>query len=169
MQGDQPHDLVRELARHFPLFLDKLRSPGEAQQLLDDYVRYLADIPRPLLAAAVQEAIQTSSTPYDFPTVGKLRKLAAERMLHLPGEADALAQIEARQRWTRTKDGPPPELHPLVRRALDLLGGFHAFRSAEEPTVVRGQFGRLYRDLRSQAVREVQVGSLRALTARSGH
>jgi hypothetical protein len=152
--------LLSELARAFP------RHPV-TRETLDVYLRELADLPVDVLERAVRELIRTSEW---FPTVRAIRESASEHALGLPGEADALAQVEARQAWGRQDEqtrGTPPALHPLVAEALDHVGGWHAFRTADEPAVVRGQFGRLFRELRSAALREAQIGDLAALPAAS--
>ena len=123
------------------------------------YQRELADVPAAVLEVAVRTVIRASRW---FPTVAELREVAAEHMLKLPGEAEALAQIEARMVWARQPEstrGAPP-LHPLAQEALDRVGGFHTFRVAEDATVIRGQYGRLYRELRAAAVHAAQVGDL---------
>jgi hypothetical protein len=124
------------------------------------YLRELDDIPLAVLEQTVRELIRTSEF---FPTVRAIREAAAERTLNLPGEEEALAQIEARIRWAREDEetrGDPPSVHPLVVRALEHVGGFHGYRSADEPGVVRGQFLRLYRDLRGRAIHDAKVGAI---------
>lgn len=121
------------------------------------YLRHVADIPEDVLQAAVDELIRTGDY---FPTVRAIRAAAAEHVLDLPTEAAALAQISGRMDWARANDadqGDPPAVHPLVRQALDLVGGYTAFRSTDVPGVIRSQFLRLYKDLRAGAVHEVQA------------
>lgn len=121
------------------------------------YVHSLRDIPGDVLAAIVQEIIDTS--PW-FPSVAAIRERAAERSLRLPGEAEALAQIDARMRWIDAGgEGDPPPVHHVVRQALKAVGGWYAFRSADA-TVIRGQFGRLYRELRAGTVSSTQRAAL---------
>jgi hypothetical protein len=125
------------------------------------YVRALSDLPLPVLAEAVERCVRAEEW---LPTVAVVRRTAAEIMLALPTEADALAQIQERQRWARDpSDGvedvpPPPPVHPLVQSALDRVGGWHAFRVAENAEVIRGQFGRIFRDARAEEIRRAQVG-----------
>jgi hypothetical protein len=110
------------------------------------YVEHLADIPTGALEAGVNRMIATRQSPW-FPTVAEIR--AAVLDYELPNEAAALEQVEARVRL-----GVESPLHPLVKRALDLVGGVYSYRTAEEPTVIRGQFLRLYRSLREDAVQD---------------
>jgi hypothetical protein len=128
------------------------------------YLRELADVPAAALDEAVRSLIRTSEF---FPTVRAIREAVAERSLQIPHEAAALEQVHARIAWGREDEaarvGDPPPIHPLVRDALDHVGGFAAFRGASEPGVLRGQFLRLYRELRADAVRNAQLGDLAAL------
>lgn len=141
--------LVGEMADAFP------RSGTTAETWLV-YARELSDLPIDALERAGRALIRTSEF---FPTIRALREAVAEATLGLPSEADALTQIEQRMAWTRTtRTEEPPALHPLVREALTHVGGWHALRSAEKPEVVRGQFLRLYREIRGHAIRDVQVG-----------
>lgn len=147
------HDLIARLAEAFPR--EKVTS-----QRLELLVSELADLQAEAVAAAVTETIRKSEF---FPTIAALRKAAAEFMLGLPSEPAALAQVEARLAWARKPEaerGEPPEVHPLVREALDQVGGWHAFRAVEEATIVRGQFLRLFRELRATTIHEVQVGRI---------
>ncbi len=49
-------------------------------------------------------------------------------------------------------------MHPLARRALDIVGGFYAFRSTDNAGVIRSQFLRVYNGLRESEVRTTQIG-----------
>lgn len=143
--------VVADLAQALP------RPPVTAAQLRI-YERELADLPADVLVPAIRILMRTSEF---FPTIKAIRETCAELTLGLPSEAEALTQIEARVRWAqRGADPPPPEVHPTVKEALDHVGGFHAFKTTDNPGVMRGQFLRLYRDLRAGAVLEHQVGAI---------
>lgn len=146
------NELLIDLAEAYP----KQRAqfgPATFKVYLED----LSDLPIEAVEAATKNLRRSSDW---FPTINQIREQAAEIALGLPGEATALAQIEQRMRWARgNRDETPPELHPVAKEALDLVGGAFAFKSADEPSVIRGQFLRLYRDLRVQAIREMQVGA----------
>lgn len=126
------------------------------------YVSELADVPIPLLEFAVTEAIRTE--PKYFPSIGLLRSLAASHSLALPSPTGALAQIQARISWAKLDDETrpeiPPAVHKTVKQALDLVGGFGAFRTAEESTIVRGQFLRIYKEIRDDTLHEATAGRL---------
>lgn len=140
--------LVSDLADAFP----REKIPPNTVAV---YIRELSDLPLDELAEAVSDVIRTDQW---FPRVADLRQRVAERRLALPSEAEALEQISARTEWARLDDdmrGEPPVIHPAVLRALRLVGGAHAFKAADEPTVVRGQLLRLYREIRADEIAAV--------------
>lgn len=148
-----------DLAQHLSDLKDAFphQKVGDRQVAL--YMRQLSDLPSDVLGVVVQEMIRTREF---FPTISAIRAAAAERMLALPGEAEALAQIEERMRWARLSEADrdeAPVVHPLVREALDHVGGYPAFRG-DEPSIARGQFGRLFRELRVRRLHDAQVGTL---------
>ncbi len=147
-------DLLEELAR-----ATRSTKPITAETVAT-YIVHLADVPAEVMEAAVIDLIRTEEW---FPAIARIRRACAEVALALPTEGDALAQIEARMRWARLpEDDRPeqPEVHPAVREALDHVGGFPALRMAEDQAVVRGQFGRLYREQRAHLIHEAQTGNL---------
>lgn len=153
-----PHP--KQLAGLVGAYLHQFRQQQVPTSLVDTYLRELQDVPVDTLERAIREVIRTHDR---FPTVAAIRAAAAEATLRLPTEGDALAQIERRIAWGRANEnerGDRPEIHPLVRDALERVGGFHAFRNAESPEILRGQFGRLYRELRAGAIRTAQAGDL---------
>lgn len=120
------------------------------------YVRELHDIPTIFLSEACRYLARTVDW---FPRIAQIRAAVAEHRLALPTEDEALAQIEARIGWYNDWQGQvAPFMHPLVKRALGHVGSTYAFRATNEPAVVRGQFLKLYRDMRNSAIREMQVG-----------
>lgn len=137
------------------MFLAYPRQPVSAANVTA-YARGLSGVPLEVLSAAIDRCVQTEEW---LPTVALIRRTAAEMTAGLPTEAEALGQIQARQAWAREGggDGVPP-IHPLVHDALVRVGGWHAFRTAENAEVIRGQFGRIYRDLRAEAIRVAQTG-----------
>lgn len=144
-------DLLQELANAYPR-----QAVPDATVMV--YLRALQDVPPAELERAIRALIRESRF---FPAVSEILERVAELALALPSEPDALAQIEARMRWARLPEreqGDPPVVHPLVLEALARVGGWHTFRNAEDATVIRGQYGRLYRDLRASAIRLRQSG-----------
>lgn len=132
---------------------------------LELYADDLSDIPLPTLGAAVKTLRRTSEF---FPTIRAIREVAAEITLDLPNEDEALSQIERRLSWRHedelTRSDPPP-VHQDVKRALDHVGGFFAFRSTDDPSIVRGQFLRMYREIRAGRVRTLQATGFNAQIA----
>lgn len=140
-------DLIADLIAAFPLD----RIPAETGQL---YLKMTVDIPPAVLAEAVRALICTSRR---FPSVSAIREAAAEHVLNLPADHEALAQV---QRHLSRGDVPIAErrpLHPLVSDAVRAMGGFYAFRSADSPSILHAQFMRLYRDMRASALRDAVI------------
>lgn len=129
---------------------------------LEVYAEDLAEIPAPVLEAAVTRLIRTVEW---FPTIRAIREAAAENLLALPSETEALQEVDLMTRWAREQDGEPPRIHPLIDRAAKMAGGYREFRVSDEPAVVRGQFTRYYRELRAAAIRDAQLDA--ALGVRS--
>lgn len=144
--------LLRELQLAFP---DK-PIPAETLQL---YARKLADVPLDVLAPVVHEVVCTARF---FPRLAEIRSACAERALALPGDVQAVAQVDARLAWARGGlNGDAPDVHPLVREALDAVGGMYAYRMTDRPDVIRAQFLSAYRDIRSDAIRDVAIHGFR--------
>lgn len=148
-----PAQALATLARAFPRY----PVPAETATL---YIQALADIPPAVLVHAVAGIINTRTSDR-LPTVGMIREAAAEFTLALPTEAEALRQITARIDWARDRNGDPPKVHPTVDAALRQVGGYAAFRQADSG-VVKGQFGRIYRDERAARIRDEQQRPVRA-------
>lgn len=146
--------LVANLMDAFPL--QKVTTKN-----FEAYVRDLSDLPTETLGEAVKQLIRTSEF---FPTIRAIRETAAEITLDLPSEDQALSQVQQRISWAsrdETSRGDPPPIHPEVRAALEHVGGFFAFRSTPEPSIVRGQFLRIYRETRARLILDVQTGDFR--------
>jgi hypothetical protein len=116
---------------------------------IDLYARELADLDPVALSDAVRLLIRTSEF---FPTIRAIREAVAEAALGLPNEAEALNQIHERS-----------GVHPLVREAVNVVGGWHAVRTTDQPGVLRGQFLRVYRELRHARVGAYIAGDAAAL------
>ena len=144
------------------LALADLKSAFPRQVVTADmvalYQRELADLQPAALDRAVRVAIRTGRY---FPTIAELREHAAEFTTGLPSEHAALAQIDARIAWARVSVGqPPPPVHPLVADALAVVGGYAALRDTDTPAVARGQFARIYRERRADAIRQAALGAI---------
>jgi hypothetical protein len=139
--------LLAPLARAYPRH--RLSRDG-----FEAYLADLAGIPAGRLAEAVRRVVRTSEW---FPTVAALRRCCAEAQLALPSEQEALGQVDARAAWSRDRDGDPPGLHPLAAAALARVGGLAALRGSGEPSIVRAQLGKAYRELRDRALEDAQT------------
>ncbi len=121
----------------------------------DLYENELADCPASLLAAGIRDVLRV---PREWiPSVGDIRFAVAERILALPDEREAMQQVDARIEWARARsdgDKDAPELHPLVREAVNHVGGWHSLRASDRPEVARGQLLRYFREARAGLVRE---------------
>lgn len=152
------NDIIADLAAAFP----RMKIDRDTLRV---YIADLEDLPIDVVDVAVRDLRRTHEW---FPTISHIREATAERMLGLPSESEALAQVDDRIRWARERDEAPdanerPDVHPLITEALDSVGGFYALRTAKEPHIVRGQFLRLYRDARSSRIRDVQLSRRREL------
>ncbi len=144
------NELLAELSVAYPKYFQDLGSRARLTMRL--YASHLSDIPIDVLAVAVDELIGTEKW---MPSIAEIRERCAERMLALPTESEALRQIELRM--SSGHEAPP--LHPLVDQALRDVGGYSAFRYTDG-AIIRGQFGRLYREERARVVRQLQAGSM---------
>lgn len=159
MGAAEPKKLLTRLVRAFP---DSKTANSATMSL---FAENLTDIPPGLLEQAVAVLARTEKW---FPSLARIREVCAELALDLPTEADALRQIHARIAWGQLPDeGRPamPIVHDLAANALAQVGGFYAVRSAENPTMILGQFGRIYREERERAVRDMSIGSLPELAS----
>lgn len=145
-----PLDHLSDLAPLFPRTFAHMTREQQAETLMA-YADNLTDFPEETVGSACAELARTEEW---FPSLAKIRERCAELVLQLPTEDEALAQIEA----CVGQEGSSAKMHPLVRSALNLVGGFAAWRVSEEPTVLRGQFCRLYREARVREMRDCQVG-----------
>ncbi len=141
------------------------RLPANELRLIHrTYGEQLNDVPAPLLWKVVAETI---ATEHRFPSIAQLRGRAADLILDLPSEEEALQQVRARIAWGRAREGEAPVVHPAVLTALITIGGFTAFKG-DNPGVAIGQFSRAYREVRERKAREAVTGDLGRLTLPPG-
>jgi hypothetical protein len=131
---------LADLARAFP---QREVTAGT----LGIYLQNLSDLPVAAVVDACTVLIRTSEF---FPTVHAIRETVAESLLGLPSEAEALALVNSKH----------ASRCPLVREALEAVGGYHAWAASREPTMLRGQLLRIYRDLRAARINEAIAGTL---------
>lgn len=118
----------------------------------DVYLNDLMVVPEPLLQKALERLVRTSEW---FPSIRAIREACAELALELPSDTEALSDVDA----ALAGGGAVPKdaLHPIAWEAVRLAGGLREFRTSTEPNVVRGQFCRFFRDLRTAAIRDAMV------------
>ena len=120
------------------------------------YVAGIADLDPDHLGRAVTLAVRSCRFA---PTVSDLRTIVATMRLDAPVAAEALGSVEA-----AVASGTTKKLHPLARRTLNVLGGSWAWKTTDNPGVMRGQFLRLYEELtrsETQAIVRGTIGSAR--------
>jgi hypothetical protein len=122
------------------------------------YIWGLHDLPELEVEETIEYAIRTCTFP---PTIAELRALYAERILGLPDPGHALELVEAHVAAGDLALGLPGP----VKRALKALGGSWSWRQAENPSVMRAHFLKLYEEFRRQAILEVTAP--RAIEPRS--
>lgn len=153
-----PAALISDLVRAYPR---TPISPDTLRVYLDD----LGEIPHALLEQAIRQVIRTQEF---FPTIRSIREACAEIALDLPTDTEALQLVD--DHLLQAREGTVVwKMPPLVEEAVKLAGGYRAFRTSDEPTVVRGQFARYFRDLRAARIRAAQTSDTvvpaRALSA----
>lgn len=109
------------------------------------YTVMLEDIPFELAKQAVAKLIKTSKW---LPTIAEIREAALELVDPLP-PVD-LAYEEARQAarsFTPYAPGSYEFSHPLIRKAVDIIG-LETLAYSEQPSIVAAQFRSVYERLR---------------------
>lgn len=139
-------------------FPERFRSTDTA---IDAWATLLGDIPYEIASQAAAAICRTSKFP---PTIAEIREAVAEVMSPLPSAEEA---YEAARRVARTYspyDPAPTGLHPMVARALDIVG-IETMAYTHEPTVVAAQFRRVYEGLREREIRRRQQGNVALIAA----
>jgi hypothetical protein len=124
------------------------------EESLKVYELALADIEPPLLRTAVLRHISTSKW---FPTIAELRQAATAIVLQTDGQLSApeawgmvLREVRLVGHW-RT-----PRLGPVVRRAVEAIGGWRQLCLSENSTADRARFIEAYTILRKREAQRVQ-------------
>jgi hypothetical protein len=148
-------EILADFPNAYPSFFAKT-----SLDVMRMYVRQLSDIPETVLAAVINDLIRTEKF---MPSIAQIREAAAEKILNLPSEGGALAEVDrlmSSARSVETEGMPLITLTPAVRRAFDAVGGYAGFRYADDAAVIRGQFGRIYREERAREILSAQSGRL---------
>jgi hypothetical protein len=144
--------LVQELMACYPA---QPVSPANVQA----YVRHLADLPMPLLAAAVQRTVASSRF---FPTIAELRAAAAALVDDAPDADQAWATVMHQvARVGRT--GKPELGHPRISEALAAIGTWYDVCSSETTAADRATFTKAYEAATRRAAEAVTLAAVPAL------
>ena len=122
------------------------------------YASFLADLDYAATEQAVRKVVAAAKF---FPTIAEIRMEVAEGQAGLPSVAEALAIVANRYRLSDAEVKETP-LQPEVKKAYQIVGGEWAFRTSTNPTTLHAQFRDLYAEIRSEAIRGYQHGSLGA-------
>jgi hypothetical protein len=164
MKASEAQKLVAVLKAAYP----RQPIPPETTRL---YAAQLVDLPADAVQQAVRDLI--ASSPY-FPTLADIRKRVAELQLGAPSAWQAWEEVEQQCQAASRHEGGiwepyrPRWSHPLVERAVKLMGGFWQLYDSQRLSIERAQFLRLYEQARSEAVqtaaqgRAAEIGSQQA-------
>lgn len=117
----------------------------------------LADLPYPIVEAAIREALRSSRF---FPTPAELRAVIAERLLGYPAPEEAWRQVQDRVRSVGHYGAPGFGEGPIAQ-AVDAIGWRNICLS-ETPGVERAHFLRAYEGYRERALREADLAAVAA-------
>jgi hypothetical protein len=139
VQASEAGALVAVLKAAFP----RQEVPEETMRL---YAEQLVDLDLKAGEAAISKLLHTSRF---FPTIAEIRAAANEArygVLPTPGEA---WQMAAEADWGNNWEPKEAlDLPHIVKRAFDIVGGGERFRLTEHMYAMRGDFLRVYADLR---------------------
>jgi len=126
-----------------------------SQETTEVYVQYLQDLELKAARAAIDRLVATSEW---FPTVAEIRRVVAELVCQLPSPESAW--VEVMRELNRCHEYERPEWScDLVREAVGAVG-WRRMQMSENLSVERGQFLRIYGDLRRGELEECNVRSL---------
>lgn len=144
--------LVQEVMACYPA---QPFSPANVQA----YCRHLADLPVPVLQAAVQRVIATSRF---FPTIAEIRDAAAKLVDTAP-DADQAWAIVTRQVQLVGRTGKPDLQHERVYQAVQAIGGWHDLCASETAAADRVAFAKAYEAATRRATEAVTLAAVPAL------
>ena len=141
MSPHQAREIVGRLRAAYP-------DPPMNEETQRLYARMLADLRYEDVDPVIDELI---ATVMKLPTVSRIRRAVIEPELDLPTAEEAWTAIQ-----TRAAD-----VHDLVRRAAQLLGGTYNIRTSEDPELTRVRFAKVYEPLYRKAVDEALAAGVR--------
>jgi len=120
------------------------------------YYRILKDIPADLLDGA---ALQAGSTSTFFPSASELRSAAFTLMevaQGVPNAWDAWAEV-CKSFGPYGRARIPQWSHPLIKRAIDAIGGYIALCDSENAVADRARFVQAYEALLHRAQQDARM------------
>lgn len=142
MNNIQLREIIGRLAAAFP-------DPAMKPETEAIYARMLADLDFAEVDPIVDDLIATTMR---MPSVSRIRRAAIEPSLNFPTTEEAWVAVQGREK----------DLHDLVRRAAQLLGGTYNIRTSEDPELTRVRFAKVYDGLLRTAVDDELAAGIRA-------
>jgi hypothetical protein len=140
-----PHEvkeLVDRVAAAYP-------DPGMSDETRELYRRMLSDLDYADADPVVDELIATTMR---LPTISRIRRNVIEPKLGLPTAEEAWVAVQAHS----------PDMHELVRRTANLMGGSFNIRTSSDPELTRVRFAKVYDALNRREIDRALTATLRA-------
>src|SRR5690606_34795428 len=123
----------------------------------------LADLPTEETKLAVDRLVKASRFP---PSIAEIRQAVAELVDPIPSAEDAYHEARMiAQRFSPYSKETPPYSHPLIRRAVEIIG-IDTMAYTTDPQYIGRQFRDVYQRLRDQEITRRQTGQALPLTTR---
>lgn len=133
------------------------------EKTIQVWAKLLDDVPYEIASRAAAALCRTSKFP---PAVSEIREAIAEALDPLPSVEEAYETARRVARNYSPYTPMPSDMHPMVARALDVVG-IDTMAYTDEPTVVAAQFRRVYSGLREQEIVKRQRGDVPLIPAPS--
>jgi hypothetical protein len=135
-------DVISRLKAAFP-------DPPVSAETEALYARMLADLEYAEVDPIVDELIATTMK---LPSISRIRRAVIEPTLDFPTAEEAWVAVQGREK----------DLHELVRRAAQLLGGTFNIRTSDNPELTRVRFSKVYEAILRKAVDQELAAGIRA-------
>lgn len=131
------------------------------EKTIKAWAALLGDVPYELAEQAAAALCRTNKFP---PSVAEIRGAIAEAFSPLPSVEEAYETARRVARDYSPYTPIPDNLHPMVARALDIVG-IETMAYTHEPTVIAAQFRRVYENLREREIVRRQQGDAALIPA----
>lgn len=131
-------------------------DPEQKVKTVRIYAQALADIPTDLLKAAVLNHITLSKW---FPTIAELRQSAAGLVMKAAGHPDASSawgEVAHQLRYVGSW-GAPQFTDPLIRRAVEAVGGWKMLCASDNQHSDRARFIQAYETFINRTTEDLQM------------